>query len=91
MNKVTSYDEILSAISEVKKLKIKFITNFFHDKQSTDSWITAGELYMDKIANTLMLFRNRKDFYNLFFCTSSIEDLEKAKWYIEREIKKRND
>lgn len=78
MNKVESYKQILDDIRIIKNLKEGFLTNFYPDIEKVNKWIKYGELYSRKINNTLLLFRKREYFFNLFYCASSKYVLDSA-------------
>ncbi len=78
MNKVNTYQQVLDEIRIVKNLKKGFITNFYPDVTRVSVWINSGELFTKRAKDVLFLFRERKEFYNLYYCAPSHDILHQA-------------
>lgn len=78
MQSVVDFQELLREIAVVRDLKKGFITNFYPDEKKHLVWIRHQVLYYEWIEEVLFLVKRNKDFCNLFYCASGVEELERA-------------
>lgn len=75
MISVKNISQLQEAILYVRSLKKGYITNFFLDLKKHSLWIEKGVLELSQIGETLFIFKKNDDFYNLFFCSTTLESL----------------
>ncbi|MDR2036307.1 MAG: GNAT family N-acetyltransferase [Bacteroidales bacterium] len=74
--------QIQEAVAGVKSKG--FITNFFLDMKKHNLWVEKRVLKLVTFGNTLFLLKQNDDFYHLFFCSGSIEDLSRDVKYLDK-------
>ncbi|MDD2624236.1 MAG: hypothetical protein PHQ02_05390, partial [Candidatus Riflebacteria bacterium] len=77
MEKITSYDEILSNINKVKSSG-RLITNFFPNVETVNYWIAKERLTYRIYGKTLFLVLEEIDYKKCFFVSQSLENLKVA-------------
>jgi ribosomal protein S18 acetylase RimI-like enzyme len=78
MNEIVSINDIVVSIAEIRNLRKGFITNFFLDYFKHQVWINHGVFYTEKIGDTLFLIKKNDDFWNVFYASTSQEELKSA-------------
>ncbi|MDR2085178.1 MAG: GNAT family N-acetyltransferase [Bacteroidales bacterium] len=76
MNKVNSYQEIVSKISEIRNYKKKYITNFYLDEARCNFLFEENCLFSALIGETYFIFQIDDNFYHLYYCSSDNESLK---------------
>ena len=77
MQKVLSFEDIQRQVAEIRSLRLGFITNFFPDPIKNGLWIKKGDCYTKRVNNTLFIVRQSPLFWNVFYCSTSIDELGK--------------
>lgn len=78
MDKVTCFQEILTAIKIVKESKKGYITNFYPEVDKINGWIENGQFLKKTIGDTVFFLKEGPEFLRLFYCSPSIDDLDKS-------------
>ncbi len=78
MNKVNSIEHIVELVSKIRNLKKGFLTNFYLDAFKHDVWIKNSDLFFEELGETLLFIKHSKDFWNVFYTTSNIEELNNS-------------
>jgi ribosomal protein S18 acetylase RimI-like enzyme len=78
MSRVESIDQIISVVGEIRDLKKGFITNFYLDTNKHSVWIDNLDLYYHIDGETVFFIKQNKGFINLFYCSSSIDNLSNS-------------
>ena len=73
MIQIQTLDDLKQQVAEVRKGC--FITNFFLDPVKHAMWIAKGDCFTDRVGNTLFIIRCDKLFWNVFYSTSTPEQL----------------
>lgn len=73
--RVNSIDRLLCSIAKVRSLRKGFITNFYLDPSKHALWIAKGDCYTEKIRDTLFIIKKNLSFWNVFFCSTTLEQL----------------
>jgi acyl carrier protein/GNAT superfamily N-acetyltransferase len=80
MQIVPSYEALQKQVTEIRSLRLGFITNFFPDPIKHGLWISKGDCYTEHVNNTLFVIKVNPSFWNVFFCSVSkdalVSDLE---------------
>lgn len=75
MQIVKSFEELQQKVAEIRSLRLGFVTNFFSDPVKNSLWIEKGDLYTERVNNTLFVVRQSPSFWNVFFCSTTLEEL----------------
>lgn len=78
MENITSIEQVQTLISNIRNQRKGFLTNFYFDSFKHGIWISNGDLSYEILNGSLFLVRSSKDFCNLFYCSTTIEDLKIA-------------
>jgi len=78
MNLVKSEEEVYHNISMVKRNADQYITNFYFAGFKLKELIDNHKLYMIDNVNHIFFLRENDGFYNLYFCSSNKNFLEKS-------------
>lgn len=73
MIQIQTLQELEQQVAEARKGR--FITNFFLDPAKHTVWIAKGDCYTEIVGNTLFIIRCDKTFWNVFYSTSTLEQL----------------
>lgn len=84
MEILQNIEQIQVLIAELRNLRKGYITNFYIDNFKHQIWIGNGDFKFEQIGETLFLFRFSDNFCNLFYCTTTIEELEFAFIQLEK-------
>ena len=74
MKKVDSIEQLQQMSAEIRSLHRGFITNFFLDPVKHRLCITKGDCHTDRIGSTLFIIRQSLTFWNVFYCSTTLED-----------------
>lgn len=77
MQKVHSFEDLQRQVSEIRSLRLGFVTNFFPDPIKNGVWIKKGDCYTERVNNTLFIVRQSPSFWNVFYCSTAIDELGK--------------
>lgn len=77
MQKVQSFEDLQRQVAEIRALRLGFVTNFFPDPIKNGLWVKKGDCYTERINNTLFIVRQSPSFWNVFFCSTTIDELGK--------------
>lgn len=75
MQTVKSFEDLQKQIAEIRSLRLGFITNFFPDPVKNGVWIEKGDCFTEHINNTLFILRQSPSFRNVFYCSTTIDQL----------------
>lgn len=78
MNKVNSIEQIVELVSKIRNLRKGFLTNFYLDSFKHDIWIKNNSLFFEEYGETLFFIKHNNGFWNIFYTTSNIEELNNA-------------
>lgn len=76
MERITSYQFLLNAISYAKSFDKKCISNYYFNPNKSRELIEANELFHTKIGNVIFVFRQNKGFVNSYYYAPSYFDLK---------------
>lgn len=76
MQQVNSFEELQQQVAEIRALRQGFLTNFFPDSAKHGLWIRKGDCFVDRISNTLFIIKKSSGFWNVFYCSTTIDGLE---------------
>ena len=74
MEKVKSIEQLQQLTVEIRSFRRGFITNFFLDPEKHGLWIKKGDCHFERINNTLFIIKKAPSFWNVFYCSTTIED-----------------
>ena len=77
MRLVKSFDDLHQQVVEIRSLRLGFITNFFPDPVKHNFWIKKEDCFTDRIENSLFIIKKAQSFWNVFYCSTTIDALEK--------------
>lgn len=77
MPQVKSFEDLQQHVAAIRALKLGFITNFFPDPVKHGLWIEKGDCTIERVGNTLFIIRKSADFWNVFYCSTSLDELER--------------
>ena len=75
--KIDSVDQLSVMMTEIRALHKGFLTNFYLDSAKHSVWILKGDCSAERIAETLFIVKASPSFWNVFFCSTSSEQLVK--------------
>ena len=75
MQQVKSFEDLQQRVAEIRALRLGFITNFFPDSVKHALWIKKGDCLMDRVGNTLFIIKQSPSFWNVFYCSTTIDGL----------------
>ncbi|MBQ6741342.1 MAG: GNAT family N-acetyltransferase [Bacteroidales bacterium] len=75
MQRVNSFEELQQKIAEIRSLRLGFMTNFFPDSSKHAFWIGKRDCFTERIGNTLFVIKKSPDFWNVFYCTTTLDAL----------------
>lgn len=78
MELVQSIEQLRQQSNEIRSLRCGFITNFFLDPEKHGVWIGKGDCMLERIGNTLFIIKKSPAFWNVFFCSTSLDELGNA-------------
>lgn len=84
MIKLSSTDQMHLEITRIRDYGKSYITNLFPDPDKNNLWITLGIFYFDAIGESAFFFKKNESFYNVYFCSASMDSLNEG----VRQIKK---
>ena len=76
MQLAKSFDELQQRVAEIRALRRGFITNFFPDLTKHGLWIEKEDCFIERIGNSLFIIKKSPAFWNVFYCSTTIDDLE---------------
>lgn len=76
MERITSYQFLLDAISYAKSFDNKCISNYYINPNKSRELIEANELFYTKIGNVVFVFRQNRGFVNSYYYAPSYFDLK---------------
>ncbi len=75
MQTVESYEALLHQVSEIRALRLGFITNLFPDADKHGLWIAKGDCLSERVNNTLFVVKVSTDFWNVYYCSTALDAL----------------
>lgn len=75
MTAVNSFDEVMTLVSRIRRLRKGFLTNFFPEQKKIDMWITHECLYVVEGEETVIFLKRDDGFTYIFYCTTTKEQL----------------
>jgi len=75
MEQIISIEQIRDLISSVRLKREGFLTNFFLDSTKHGLWIKKGDCKVERIGNTLFIIKQSPTFWNVFYCSTTLEEL----------------
>jgi N-acetylglutamate synthase-like GNAT family acetyltransferase len=76
MQPLKSFEDLQQQVAEIRALRLGFITNFFPDPVKHTLWIKKGDCFIDRVGNTLFIIKKSPNFWNVFYCSTTIDSLE---------------
>lgn len=73
MIEIQSFEQLQGQVNEVRSRKI--LTNFYLDSAKHAVWIAKGDCYTEKVGDTLFIIRCDNDFWNVFYSSTTIDQL----------------
>ena len=70
---VESYEALLHLISEIRALRLGFMTNFFPDADKHGLWIAKGDCLTERVDNTLFIIKVNPGFWNVYYCSTALD------------------
>ena len=70
MKRVTSFEEVQSLVSEIRGLKMGFVTNFFPDPFKVSLWCKHDCFFHVCYGDTIFFLRKRSRLVNLYYCAT---------------------
>lgn len=86
MKIVESTAQLLQFQSEVRAKHKGFLTNFYYDEFKHGIWIQNGDFYYLRNNDTTFLIRTSETFCNVFFISTSIEDIKQGISLLQQQI-----
>ena len=77
MDQIKSIEQLRQQSAEIRALRRGFLTNFFLDPVKHGLWIEKGDCMDERVGNTLFIIKLSPAFWNVFYCSTSLEDFEK--------------
>lgn len=74
MEQAQSIEQLQTLSAEIRAIKRGFITNFFLDPVKHGMWIKKGDCYVERVVNTLFIIKKLPTFWNVFYCSTMIDD-----------------
>ena len=78
MQAVNSFEELQRQVAQIRALRLGFITNFFADPVKHGLWIEKKDCFTERIDNTLFIIKQNPSFWNIFYCSTTMEELDKS-------------
>ena len=75
MQIVKSFEDLQQQVTEIRSLRLGFVTNFFPDPVKNGLWIENGDCHMERVNNTLFIIRQSQTFWNVFYCSTTLDAL----------------
>ena len=73
MQTVKSYEALLQQVSDIRALRLGFMTNFFPDAVKHSLWVAKGDCLTERINNTLFVIKVGPAFWNVFYCSTALD------------------
>ena len=73
MDIINSFENLQELVAGVRRQR--FITNLYLDPIKHSVWITNKDCYAEIIGNTLFIIRTDINFWNVFYSTTTVEQL----------------
>lgn len=77
MQSVETIEQLQRLSAEIRSLRRGFVTNFFLDVEKHGLWIAKGDCLFECIGSTLFIVKQSSKFWNVFFCSTTLDDLDK--------------
>ncbi len=74
MEKAITIEQLQLLSVEIRSLRCGFTTNFFLDPEKHELWIKKGDCHFERIGNTLFIIKQSPTFWNVFYCSTTIEE-----------------
>ena len=78
MDKVLSYGQIQSFVSEIRSLRKGFVSNLFWDSNKHPYWIAEGNFFFQKGNACVLMVHQKEDFCNLFYIATDMSTVSTA-------------
>ena len=75
MQQIETIEQLHTFPAEVRSKRKGFLTNFYLDEVKHSLWIQKGVLAYEWISDTLFIVKKSETFWNVFYCTTLIEEL----------------
>lgn len=76
MKTLQNIEQLKNLIATIRNIRKGFLTNFYLDVFKHQIWINNGDFQFEQIGDTLFLSRKSKNFCNLFYCSTTREELK---------------
>lgn len=84
METLQNIEQVQILIAEVRNLRKGYFTNFYLDNFKHQVWIDNGDFKFVRLGETLFFLRISDKFCNLFYCSTTIDELESAMMQLEQ-------
>ena len=78
MNRIEHFQQLMDFSTKVRNLREGFITNFYPDAFKHQIWISKQVLFYEEYRKTVFFIKVDSSFWNLFYISTSIEELHTA-------------
>jgi len=78
MDKILSYEQIQSFVSDIRSHRKGFVSNFFWDQNKHPYWIADGHFFFLQKDACVLMVHQQEDFSNLFYIATDIEAVSTA-------------
>ncbi len=75
MQIVKSIEDLQRQVADIRTLRLGFVTNFYLDPVKHSIWIEKGDCFTERVADTLFVIKQSLSFWNVFYCSTSIDAL----------------
>ena len=75
MQPATSIEQLQTLSADIRAKRQGFITNFYLDAEKHGIWIAKGDCFVENVGNTLFIIKKSQTFWNVFYCSTTIEQL----------------
>ena len=75
MQLATSIEQLQTLSADIRAKRQGFITNCYLDAEKHGIWIAKGDCFVENVENTLFIIKKSQTFWNVFYCSTTIEQL----------------
>lgn len=78
MQAVVSFEDLQQQVGAIRSLRLGFVTNYYPDADKHALWIHKRDCYAERVAQTLFVIKKSSAFWNVFYCSTTMEELGNA-------------
>lgn len=87
MNRIEHFQQLMDLGAKVRNLREGFVTNFYPDVFKHQVWISKQALFYEEYNKTVFFIKENSSFRNLFYISTSIEELHDSIFQLLRQHK----